>query len=198
LDLETLDYKKIGKLENGTMYTYGSDNEYFAEFHMAKVPNFDGTDFTEVPHLKLQAPGNTKTVYDQPVRFETLPDRPSDPERFPQAWAAFQAGQTMGDSGTSIYDWQGCTPGDARRFELNGIKTVEQLAHVSDANLSGLGLGALALRERARTFISGNGVEEQLRGQLAIQEDQIAKLTDIVNSLLEEKTSPKKKDKSDG
>jgi hypothetical protein len=76
-------------------------------------------------------------------------------------------------------------PADARRFDLQGIKTVQQLAHVSDMNLSGLGVGAMALREKAREFLSGNTTEVQLRQQLGDQSRADRKLTDIVNSLLE-------------
>jgi hypothetical protein len=55
------------------------------------------------------------------------------------------------------------------------------------------------LREKAREFLSGNTTEVQLRQQLGDQADQINKLTDIVNSLLEKqpKAAPKK-EKVDG
>jgi hypothetical protein len=85
------------------------------------------------------------------------------------------------------------TAGDARRFELAGIKTVEQLANVADVHLAGLGMGALALRERARKHVSGDTVEVQLRQQLGAQEEQIGKLTDIVNQLLAEREPAKGK-----
>lgn len=198
-----VDFDKISKtkLENGDLIAMGSDAEYHAEFTIEKVPNFEGTDFTEVPHLKLQAPGNTRSIYHQPVRLESYPGRPSDPERFPREWAAFQAGLNL-EQGLSIYNWEGVTSADARRFDLAGIKTVQQLAHVSDMNLSGLGVGAMALREKAREFISGNTTEVQLRQQLGDQSAQIDKLTDIVNQLLEERTQPAKtakpKEKADG
>lgn len=190
----SVDYSKLGKVENGDMIAMGSDAEYHAEFHLARVPNFEGTAFDEVVHLRLQAPGNTKTVYDQPVRLESYPGRPSDPERFPQAWADYQSGQTTA-TGTSIYEWEGCSPADAQRFDLAGIKTVEQLAKVSDANLTQLGMGALSLRTLARQHVLGDSTETQLRGE-------VAKLTDIVNQLLAERTDPApakaRKDKVDG
>lgn len=190
------DQLKGRKVENGDIIPLGSDAEYVAEFTMEKVPNFDGTDFTEVVHIRLQAPGNTRTVYHQPARMEGSPGHPSDPERFPREWAAFQAGRS-GHTGTSIYEWEGVTPGDARRFDLYGIKTVEQLAHVSDGNLAQLGMGALALREKARKFITGDSTETQLRQQLGEQNDQIEKLTAVVNNLLEKlgETEPKPKGK---
>lgn len=196
-----VDFDKLSKqkIENGDIIPLGSDAEFHAEFSIEKVPNFDGTDFVEVPHLKLQAPGNTKAIYHQPVRLESYPGRPSDPERFPREWAAFQAGQNI-EVGLSIYNWEGVTPADARRFDLQGIKTVQQLAHVSDMNLSGLGVGAMALREKAREFLSGNTIEVQLRQELGDQADQITKLTDIVNNLLaaQPAKAAKTKEKVDG
>lgn len=198
-----VDFEKLGrsKVENGDMIPLGGDHEYHAEFTLEKVPNFDGTDYTEVPHLRLQAPGNTKAIYHQPVRMESAPGRPSDPERFPREWAAFQAGHSI-ESGTSIYNWDGVTASDARRFDLNGIKTVEQLAHVSDANLAGLGVGAMALRDKARAYLAGGTTETVLRQQLGEQADQIEKLTAVVNNLLEQQQAAqparKAKEKIDG
>jgi hypothetical protein len=181
-----VDFDKLAKqkLENGEMVATGSDMELIAEFTMEKVPNFDNTDFIEVPHLRLQAPGDKNKVYHQPAILESAPGRPSDPERFPQEWAAFEAGRS-GNAGTSLYDWPELSAADARRLDLAGVKTVEQLAHVSDNNLQGLGMGALALRDSARRHLTGNGVEQQLREQISAQSDQISKLTDIVNKLLE-------------
>jgi hypothetical protein len=44
------DKLKTAKIENGDIIPMGSDSEYHAEFTMERVPNFMGTDFTEVPH----------------------------------------------------------------------------------------------------------------------------------------------------
>lgn len=196
---------KKTRLENGDIISLGKDSEFHAEFTMEKVPNFTGTDFVEVPHLKLQAPGNTKAVYHQPVRFDGTPDQPSDPDRFPREWAAFQAGNEV-ETGLSIYQWDGVNAADGRRFELAGIKTVQQLAHVSDVNLAGLGIGAMALRDRARNFLSGQSSEVHLMQKIGDQEEQISKLTDVVNNLLvklgETETPPakgrNKKETADG
>jgi hypothetical protein len=181
-----IDFSKLGALENGDMVPTGKDSEYSAEFHMAKVPNFEATDFAEVVHLKLQAPGNTKTVYDQPVRMESTPSRPSDPERFPRQWAAFQRGES-GIKGTLLAEWSEVTPSDARRMEILGIHTVEQLAQVADSNLDGLGMGGRIVRDRAKSFIEGRGGATPREAALA---EQVDKLTDIVNALLAERTEP--------
>jgi hypothetical protein len=174
---------KTRRIENGQLIPLGSDTELAVEFYKGRVETKNGTDFEEVDFVKIQAPGS-KTVYDQPANMESYPGRPSDPERFPSAWAAYQAGLS-GHGGTSIYEWEGVTDADARRFDLNGIRTVEQLARVSDVNLAGLGVGALALRVKAREFLSGNSAESALLGQVATQQKEIEKLTDVVNNLLE-------------
>lgn len=180
VDFDTISKHKI---ENGQMIPTGSDSELAVEFYKGRVEIKNGTDFEEVDFVRIQAPGS-KTVYDQPANMDSYPGRPSDPERFPAAWAAYQAG-LAGHGGTSIYEWDGVTDADARRFDLNGIRTVEQLARVSDVNLAGLGVGALAIREKARAYVSGNSEESRLREQIGAQAQQIEKLTDVVNNLLE-------------
>lgn len=181
MDSFNVDYGKIGRVENGDIIPMGSDSEFAAAFHLAKVPNFEGTDYTEVVHLRLQAPGDTKTVYDQPARMESHSTRPSDPERFPRQWADFQRGQSGDVAGTPIHGWAEMTGNDARRFELLGITTVEQLARVSDTNLAGIGMGALALRDKARAHLAGTSGESALL-------DRMTKMQDVIDMLLAERT----------
>jgi hypothetical protein len=176
-----VDWNKVdGSVENGAPVALGGDNEYQAEFYLGKVPNFDMTDYTEVPHLRLRAPGSA-TVYDQPVRMESYPGRPSDPERFPLSWAAFQNGADFTGNGTPLTNIEGITEGDIRRLDINGVRTVEQLARVADTHLGNLGLGARMLRDQARAHMAGHRVDPEKK---ALQ-DQVGKLTDIVTALME-------------
>jgi len=178
-----IDWSKLDRFDNGgqggTVPT-GSDDEVIAEFYMNKVPNFDGTDYVEVPHVRIVFPG-MKTVYDQPVRLETFPDRPSDPERFPNAWARFQIGEQLGNDGTSLADWGELAKGDIRRLELNGVMSVRQLATVPDSLIDGLGFGARMLRDKARAYLSGKA---SMDPEKQAMQEQIGKLTDVVTNLM--------------
>ena len=177
MDDFNVDLTKLGRVENGDLIAMGNDSEYHAIFHTDKVPNFEGTDYTEVPHLRLQAPGNARSVYDQPVRMDSHPDRPSDPERFPRQWNEFQRGLSGAAIGTPLTQLDTVTPSDARRFELLGITTIEQLATVSDGNLTEIGMGALALREKARGHLKGELSNSALRDKMMKMEAIIEMLT---------------------
>jgi len=168
-------------LANGSAVPLGQDAEYQAEFYIGKVPNFEMTDYRELPHLRLQIPGS-KTVYDQPARLERHYDRPSDPERFPHAWAAFLSGQDHDGAGTPLDQVEGIAANDIRRLEINGVRTIEQLASVADAHLDGLGFGGRVLRERARAFLIGRPSVDPEKAEL---KEQVGKLNDILSALLE-------------
>lgn len=178
---EDFAYERAGtiKLQNGDMVPMGNDAAYGVEFYNGKVPNFDNTDYIEVPHIRLKLAGDNNRVYDQPVIMQSTPVRPSDPERFPREWAAFQRGELGGSSGTLLVDWDRIEPGDVRRLELQGLKTVEQLAHVGDHQLANLGMGSRALREAARQHISSVPDPEK-----AAMQDQVMKLTAVMNGML--------------
>ena len=174
-------------LDNGDMLPVGNDKSYGVEFYMGKVPNFEGTDYEEVPHLRLRLAGQNDRVYDQPVIMDSNPARPSDPERFPRQWAAFQRGELYGETGTLLVDWDRCEPGDVRRLELQGITTVEQLANVGEHQLHGLGAGSRILRDAAREHMTGGGADaekEVLREQMAAQSDQLTKMGAILQGLM--------------
>lgn len=177
-----IDWDKIDRMvgPDGTVAT-GQDTELSAEFYMGKMPNADLTDYTEVPHIRLQAPGS-KTVYDQPARLESHPNLPSDPERFPLAWQAFRAGCNYDGNGTPLTELEGISENDIRRLELNGIRTVQQLAKVADNHLDGLGFGGRILRDRARSYAAGKTVADPEKAEMR---DQIGKLTDILGALMD-------------
>lgn len=164
---------------SGDMVPTGNDAAYDALFYMGRVPNFAGTDYTEVPHLRLRIAGDNNRVYDQPVIMESTPVRPSDPERFPREWNAFMRGQESTTTGTLLADWQGCEPGDVRFLDMRGVKTVEQLAAMSDAQIVSLGMGSRALREAARRHVGG--AEDKAKEEMA---EQVSKLTGIVQGLM--------------
>jgi hypothetical protein len=164
--------------QNAERVPTGNDAAYTAEFYMGRIPNFDETDYKEVPHLRLSLVGDNNRVYDQPAVMVGNPARPSDLERFPREWARFEAGQDPAQAGTPLALWGKCEPGDVRRLEMQGLRTVEQLANLSDAQVAAV-MGARPLRELARQHLAGSAdlENERLRGD-------VEKLTGIMQGLL--------------
>lgn len=77
-------------------------------------------------------------------------------QRWPQEYAAFKAGLEQPVTGTPLREWPCAemTPGRVKELAFLNILTVEHLAMVNDANVVHLGMGARALRDKARLYLS--------------------------------------------
>jgi hypothetical protein len=114
-----------------------------------------------VEYVKITVPGERDEV-DKPVQ-----DR--ERERYPKEYAAFLANKQEELEGTLLTAWGGVPPERIEEFAYRKIKTVEQLAELTDGNLQKFGPGTLKERERARDYIkvmAGQAPVAQLRSQL--------------------------------
>lgn len=116
--------------------------------------------FDVVPYLKMRFPGEGKSVVDRKVRD-------GDRNRFPRAWAAFEAGLAGLTSGTPIETMPLLGMDQVATLKYLGIITAEQLAEVPDSKLSQLGSSGQALRDRAKAWLQGDTAEvKTIRKQL--------------------------------
>jgi hypothetical protein len=89
--------------------------------------------------------------------------------RFPRAYAAFKSGLEVPPDGTAVRDWAGAGKGDAAMLVHHGVASVEQLAALSDENLSLMGHGIRPLRDRARSWVEARKAHKpiaELQAQL--------------------------------
>ncbi len=85
-------------------------------------------------------------------------------ERWPTKYAAFKANMEAPESGTPLDEWAGV--GRSQVMELNSvhIRTVEQLAGLSDSQLAkAIPMGGNALRAKAQRFIEQTDAEKPLQ-----------------------------------
>ena len=103
--------------------------------------------FREIPFVRIVIPGDRNNV---------LECKADDyyKNRYPKAWAAFQAGQKEGVTGTPLESWPQITRSQAKEAKFFEIHTVEQLADISDVNCQRLGMGWMELRNKAKTYLS--------------------------------------------
>lgn len=136
--------------------------------------------FEDTEYIRIFIPGDKTSIVDRPVE-----------ERDRRVYAAqYRAWKENRDqdlaSGTPLSAVPWLTPAlveTARYFE---IRTIEQLAALSDASLQRLGAGWTELRQRAKDYVAtadGNAPLEAARAEnrhlaskIAALEDQIAKL----------------------
>lgn len=139
--------------------SYGSDAGLFVEFRMENVHQEYESElqgkpvYKQVPFVKIYIPGDKTKTVDRPARMEGFADVPSDPQRFPRQWAAFQQGVKAVSEGFPLEEWTQMTASSVRDLHAINIYTVEQLANVPDSALDGLGHGGRHLRDKAKAHL---------------------------------------------
>jgi hypothetical protein len=112
------------------------------------------------------------------------------------AYEAWLSGQEEPPNGTPLDAWPGVTKGQVERFRLLHLRSVEDLANVTDPDMERIGMGARALREKARAYVKakeGTSVmAEALAERDALIADQGRELAEL-RALIETATADKPK-----
>ena len=104
--------------------------------------------FMSRPYIRIQSPGMSKSVFDQPVT-------PEHKLIYPDHWHAYEAKEKLRIAGTPINEWQEISRTRAMELENVGVFTVEQLAEFPDDRMGLLGEGASDLRKKADAYLKG-------------------------------------------
>lgn len=135
---------------------------------------YDRKDYVEVT-----TPGDTRSVVDREVQEK-------DKARWPREWVAYQNGQELAPEGTPLEMWPQVDIGQIEELKRFRVRSVEQLAAVSDTALGNLPMGTRSLREKAIVWLQqakdGSGLSKLvaenagLRSQLDAMQEQINSL----------------------
>ncbi len=111
----------------------------------------------------LVTPAYSRDVFKAKVS-SWLPDlkRQAQEGKIPQEWvvqyeaayAAFQKGQTLPLDGTPIKGWGMISPAQQEILTRMMVLTVEDLSTINDEGMRSIGMGAMALRDKARAWLS--------------------------------------------
>lgn len=169
----------------------GSDEQLLVKFDVRSKQDVSASQeagrpiFRDVEYIDIRVPGSPDNV----CRPVTLRDK----ERFPRHYAAFKNRLEGGEQveGTPLMEWPQITRSQAEELAFFGIKTVEQLANVSDANGQGL-MGFHGMKRRANEWLkaAAQGVQvSELQAELKKRDEQIAEM----QRKLDELGQPRKK-----
>lgn len=187
--------------------TYGSDAGLYVEFRNENVyQEFESEEkgqpiYKVVPFISIYVPGDKTKKIDRPVRMQGYADTPSDPQRFPAQWAAFQQGVKAVQDGFPLAEWPIMTTQQVRDLNSMNIYTVEQLAAVTDAALDGLGHGGRNLRDKAKAHLErlkDDAVTARLAAQNADLQRQIEELRASIPQVEKRGPGRPKKETEDG
>ena len=105
--------------------------------------------FEEVPYVSIKQPGQKDSEVVAPVREKHK-------SRFPRHWAMFEAKKDQEYvSGTLLEEWPGVTRSIAEELKHFNIRTVEQLAGMSDANAQNM-MGINGLKQKANDWLESS------------------------------------------
>lgn len=167
-------------VERGGHVKHGTDDSAYVRFHKYNEKGV-AKDFVEI-----MFPGDSRTVVHRQVKED-------DKNRFPKQWSAYQAGEEFKADGFPLEQWDQVDEGMVRDLNHKRIYTVEQLAAVTDQNLSNIGLGARELVAKAKAFsevrkdsaaVAKYAAEaEQIKAAYALLEGQYKQLAERLQAL---------------
>jgi hypothetical protein len=174
-----------------SMVKYGGSTQIVKFYDMAKKLNYESEKagrpiFKTVTHIHIITPGE-KDDHDEEVKFENDEARERGIDKkgyikdYPKEWDAYTRKQEAPIEGTPIDQWPNPALDAARVAGLQAlnIRTVEQLAELSDNGLTQVGMGARKLQNQAKTWLKaaeGAAVQNELVAINQKLENEIASL----------------------
>jgi hypothetical protein len=114
--------------------------------------------YEEAPHIEIMQPGNKDSIIKRPASD-------MDKKRFAEHYRKFEAREDQDMlEGTLLDEWAGITRSQCEELKYLNIRTVEQLAAVSDSNSQNI-MGIAFLKEKANKYIkdtAGDATAEAL------------------------------------
>ena len=124
---------------NGWFYKDAVEN--IAKSRKAGRPIFD-----DVVMVQITIPGDKNNAVVKHVSDELK-------ERFPDAWAQFEAAEEQVGDGTPLEQWTMMTKGRVMELKTQHIHTVEQLAGLNESFMKTLGVNGRRLVEDAQAYL---------------------------------------------
>jgi hypothetical protein len=121
--------------------------------------------FKDVDHVRITPQGSRDSVEkpvadwllatDQQVREERLP--PEWAEKFRGAYEHWKRGEEVPIDGTPLVVWPAISPAELQACKNVHILSLEDLAVANDEAVRKIGMGGLALKQRAQKYLAASG-----------------------------------------
>jgi hypothetical protein len=133
-------------------------------------------------YVRIAVAGDKDNIIERPARV-------NDKLRFPRQYEAFKRGEGEVLIGTPLTTWPAMSRSQVEELAFFGVRTVEQLAEMADAQIQKF-MGGRQLRDRARAFIAtakGEAPLLQMQAELESRDSKIAALERRLDELMAEK-----------
>lgn len=135
--------------------------------------------FRDAEFVQIMVPGDKSNIVVREVRD-------TDRRRFPKQYAAFQNNEKEIVEGTPLEQWGYLKASQREELKYFGIRTVEQLANVSDSNAQKF-MGINKLRSKAQEYIDAaleGAPAAKLQAELEERDNEIASQKEIIADLV--------------
>jgi hypothetical protein len=173
--MELMGYEEaLKKTQQGTQGADPQDARLWVKFHMEAVLDDAASTaegrpiFREEEFVTIMAPGDRDNIVVERVHAATR-------QRFPTQYSKWKETGAEAIQGTPLAAWPAVTKAQVEELRYFGVRTVEELAAMSDAN-SGRFMGIKALQMKAQAFLAaaaGNAPVEKMRVELSKRDEQI-------------------------
>lgn len=146
-------------------------------FHVEAVQDGEKTDeagrpiFKDVEFIEKRVPGDRLNVVDRPITD-------ADKKEFALQYRAFKEGLGDPKSGTPLKEWPPLSKSQIETLNYAGIRTVEDLAGLTEDNAKRIGAGVLSLVKKANDYLANASTGaplSQLRSEL--EQERLEKQT---------------------
>lgn len=149
---------------------------------------------TECPYVRISVPGNPHSLIERPADGR-------DTKRFPRQWLHFQMqtgkiANAENVPGWQIDQWPELEAEQVRNLKHLRFYTVEQIAGANDAQIQGIGIGGMGLREKAKRAVAdrnGAAVSQEVKARDEKIADLEAKMERLMAMLERPAAEPAKR-----
>lgn len=134
--------------------------------------------FKDVEYIDIRVPGQRDSMACRPASARDI-------ERFPRHYHAFKERTELPQEGTPLSEWPAISRSQAEELSFYNVKTVEQLAELSDTHASQF-MGIQALKRQAKDWLEvakEQAAANNLRKELEQRDEMIASLQEQINEL---------------
>lgn len=149
-----------------------------SHFNDAKSREMNRPVFEMADYIVIMVPGDKDSIVNRPVRE-------GDKTRFATQWSRYSAGQSQ-VIGTPLSEWGKITRAQVDELAYFNIRTIEDLANVSDAS-KGRFMGMNELSEKAKAhlkLLKESEPLDKMQAELAKRDEQAAVQQEQINQLM--------------
>lgn len=142
----------------------------------------------DVPFVKVVRAGSKDVFEAEAESWLKRLDEDARQNRAPAAWATgfrdmfekWKRGEEIPVEGTPIKGWPSLSPSMQQSVVKAGFRTVEELAAAGDAEIASIGIGAIDMRHKARTFLEAANGPGKLTARVEATEAENKTLKNLV------------------